>query len=128
MDSVAVSPPETATTPSQQTARGPLIVINGTWYFPESQPTLDMANLVTHDALLTPSDLFEYHAFVAVNDDIQTSVNWTEYSHVTNWQSTDTVPMALTSSSASNARVPALYPCELPFVLDTGATCHISLE
>ena len=49
-DSVAVSPLETATTPSQQTARGPPIVINGTQYFPESQPTLDAANLATHDA------------------------------------------------------------------------------
>lgn len=110
-------------------AKGIPITLNGTRYFPETSTTsADTANLATHDSLLAPGDLFEYHAFVAVNDDLRTSVNWADYSRITDDGSVDTLPMAYTSSSNSPSRDPIVNLRDVPFILDTGATCHISPE
>src|SRR6267142_2302186 len=122
----AETPVATATT---NTSAGNPIIINGTQYFPESvttTPVAETANVALHNTALAPGDLFEYHAFVVINDDLHTSVNWTDHSRPT--ESIDTLPVAYTSSSTSSCRTLAAHLCEIPFILDTGATCHISPE
>ena len=108
--------------------KGTPITLNGMRYFPEVTTSAETTNLAMHDSLLTPGDLFEYHAFVAVNDNLRTSVNWAEYSRETHDGSVDTLPEAYTSHACSSSHDPATNLCEIPFILDTGATCHISPE
>ena len=106
--------------------KGTPIMLNGMRYFPEVMTSAETTNLTTHDPLLTPGDLFEYHAFVAVNDDLCTSVNWAEYSQETHDGSIDTLLKAYTSHAYSSSYDPTTNLCEIPFILDTGATSHIS--
>src|SRR6267142_539054 len=122
----AETPVTTATT---NVSAGNPIIINGTRYFPESvttTPVAETANVALHNTALAPGDLFEYHAFMAINDDLHMSVNWMDYSRPT--ESIDTLPIAYTSSSTSSCRTPAAHLREIPFVLHTSATCHISPE
>jgi hypothetical protein len=127
-----LAPPSTSTIPKPQStpnAKGTPIMLNGTRYFPEAQTTLpDAVNLAAHNIQLTSGDLFEYHAFMAVNDDLHTSLNWADFSHSSEIKSVDALPLAYTSSSGPTSRDPMSQPHKIPFILDTGATCHISSE
>jgi hypothetical protein len=122
----SVSKPVPQPTP---TTKGNPIMLNGTRYFPEAPTaTPDAANLASLDTLLTSGDLFEYHAFTAVNNDIRTSVNWADFSCMSDAKSVDNLPLAYPSSSGLSSRDPMSQVNEIPFIMDTGATCHISSE
>ena len=114
----------TTPAPSQaNTADGStLVMINGKCYILDNT-----AQVVTETnsalAALTMEDYDqnEYIAVLAISDTPVASLDWRSNSR----PSTDTTytPVAYTVG-----RSPIAYPNELPFILDTGATCHISPE
>jgi hypothetical protein len=75
-------------------------------------------------AISMPSyDKEEYMAVIATTDDALTSINW-EY----HTRSCDDTVDFMTSAAYSTGRSPIAHIDELPFILDSGATCHISPE
>jgi hypothetical protein len=127
-----LAPPSTSTIPKPQStpnAKGTPIMLNGTRYFPEAQTMLpDAANLAAHNVQLTSGDLFEYQSFVVVNDDLHTLLNWADFGRLSEIESVDALPLAYTSSSGPTSCDPMSQLREIPFILDTGAMCHISSE
>ena len=63
----------------------------------------------------------EYFAVVASTDDAHVSLNWESHARPA------TAESGFLSSSTTH-RSPLVRIDELPFILDLGATCHISLE
>jgi hypothetical protein len=123
----AGSSPSTAMVSALMTAPTS-IVINRISYFPAPPSTSlipQIVNMCDHTGSpYGASDLLNFWAFIAVNDvPPKASLNWANYSKVTD----------LVNAHAHVADLPSLpflAMCleEYPFVLDTGATCHISPE
>jgi len=82
-------------------------------------PTVNMAIL---DPAGTPIN-YDYHAFVVMHGDPQTTVDWTTYSRPINITDYAAEPVAYT-----NSLTPAQNIDEKPFVFDSGTTCHMSPE
>ncbi len=70
---------------------------------------------------LADYDQEEYLAMLATNGDSHASINWD-----TNKQLV--IPTAVTTTTYHAGRHNIMRTTDLPFILDTGATCHISLE
>ena len=66
---------------------------------------------------LADYDQEEYFAMLATTDDAQASVNWDTYTEPRK-------PLCEDSAAYSTRNI--AHAAELPFILDTGATCHIS--
>jgi hypothetical protein len=65
--------------------------------------------------------MWEYHAFLATNDDTKASVDWANYSHPFD---ASNVIVSLTAFTASHPITDHLEDCH--FAFNTAATCHIS--
>ena len=94
------------------------IVINGVNYMPIPTPTTSDSAL---SAITMPQyDEDEYLAVLATTDEPKASVNWAAYS--------DTNSQHNAESAFPVGRTPIARVDERPFILDSGATCHISPE
>ena len=121
------SPSPTPTPPPPSPT--PSLMINGIQYFPAvpsasiCDPSLpaQSANTAFHSPVHTISEPYEYHAFLAVTNPPQTSIDWSAYSQPVNQQDNTSAPTAFTASQQ-----PALNLADKPFILDSGATSHIS--
>jgi len=67
--------------------------------------------------LLADYDQEEYFTMLTMTDDAQASVNWDTYTEPHK-------PLCEDSAAYSTHNI--AHTVELPFILDTGATCHIS--
>ena len=95
------------------------MMINGICYIPAPNPPPPADNSAHTAIVMAPYDEEEYIAVLATSD-IHASVNWS--SHTRSLSD----PTA-TAAAYSVGRVP-INQSDLPFILDTGATCHISPE
>ena len=66
-------------------------------------------------------DQDKYIAVLATSDTPVTSLNWHSNSHAA-------IDITHTPVAYTVGQLPIVYPNELPFILKTGATCHISPE
>ena len=90
-------------------------MINGVYYIPA--PTPPPADNSTHAAIvMAPYDEEEYIAVLATTD-THTSVDWTSHTRT-----------PISTAVAYPAGRTLITHSDLPFILDTGATCHISPE
>ena len=100
------------------------VVINGKRYVLDNAVSTSAENN-TNSALaaltMEEYDQHEYIAVLATTDNPLVSVNWRSHSRTPDYPSH--IPVAY-----SAGRSPIAHPDELPFILDTGATCHISPE
>jgi transposase InsO family protein len=118
-------PPVPATAVSVPTAFTSPLMFNGVPYAltPISAASATLtphtANLCDHTGTpLEVNDLVEYRAFITVNDASRTSLNWEDFSKAVELAGISAYPI-----STSSSHPPA---CVAPFILDSGATCHIS--
>ena len=103
-----------ATTPAKVTLNGQCYVLQT-----PTPPSLDPSSALS--AISMPSyDEEEYLAVVASTDDSHVSLNWNSHTSPT----IESVGFVCNSSHRS----PLARIDELPFILDSGATCHISPE
>ena len=95
------------------------MLINGVYYIPApSNVNTPPADNSAHAAIvMAPYDEEEYIAVLATTD-THASVNWTSHTRH---------PTATTTAAYSVGRT-SITHSDLPFILDTGATCHISPE
>ena len=100
------------------------VTINGQCYVlstPTGPPAIDPSSALS--AISMPSyDEEEYLAVVATTDDAHVSLNWDSHA-----RSTTTSESGFLTNTTSH-RSPLARIDELPFILDSGATCHISPE
>ena len=131
--------PNTATTiPSNSTPTtvtavptnpsGPLpIVINSVLYIlvpTLTNPPQQTANLCNHTGTAYQvNDLLDFRGMIAEMGPHSMSLNWGHYSKVADHSDTDASNITLPSTPFT-----PLHLLESPFILDTGATCHISPE
>jgi len=103
------------------------IMINGVSYIPVSTPAIvpqQTVNICDHTgAPYRVNDLLDFRGMVAKLETPIASLDWEHYSMTTDIPDVQSPPVAFTST-------PFLAACleDLPFVLDIGATCHISPE
>jgi hypothetical protein len=116
----AVSTTLVPTAPSHGTP----LIINGKKYFPEPDHT-DTALVTNYSVDLSSGDLFEYKVFTAFHDDLRMPVDWETCTQFLD-TSGDTLPIVYTATSSTDHHAPAQDVQAIPFILDTGATCHIS--
>ena len=106
-----------STEPAQPAANNnsnQMIVINGVNYMPIPAPTKNESAL---SAISMPQyNEDEYLAVLATADEPKASVNWTNHSN-------NTADCTLSASRSPTDRIE-----EHPFILNSGATCHISPE
>ena len=119
--------PSTAMVSALMTAPTP-IVINGISYFPAPSSTSlipQTANVCDHTGFpYGASDLLNFRAFIAADDvPPKASLNWANYS-----KATDLGDAHAHITDPPSLPFLAMRLEEYPFVLDTGATCHISPE
>jgi len=95
---------------------------------PYSSPTpVDFAEIAMAAPLLVPADSdtpFEHHtykAFMALNSPSHVSLNWSSYTCSLDGINTSPEPIAYTATYT-----PVNMLADSPFILDTGAICHIS--
>jgi transposase InsO family protein len=122
-----VTTPAAAATPPQSS-----IVLNGITYYPGGQNAVaniaQSAMITTADGMPDPSagyynPMGQYRSYLALNENPHASVDWDSYSSSADITDVDVTPVTYTSSHTTAAR---LESCQ--FILDTGATCHISPE
>ena len=107
------------------TANAKTVTLNGQCYMlvnttPAPAPSLDPSSALS--AISMPSyDEEEYMAVIASTDDAHVSLNWDSHTK-------PTIESAGFISSTFPRRSPLARMDELPFILDSGATCHISPE
>jgi hypothetical protein len=105
---------------------GNSFVINGITYTASLAPT-PAATItdVTTSALTTKTynTNFEFSSFLAMNGAPSASVNWDVYSCPFDTTQAEMSPVAYSAS-----RVPVLRLPDIPFILDSGASFHISPE
>ena len=102
------------------------LIINKVSYFPASSPIPPQAaNVCDHTGPpYRVNDLVDFRAFVTVDGaPPKASLNWANYS-----QETDLGDTHAHVTGSASLPFPAARLKEFPFVLDTGATCHISPE
>jgi len=103
------------------------ITINGVSYIPVPTPTIvpqQTANLCDHTgAPYRVNDLLDFRGMVAKLETPITSLDWEDYS-----RAADPSDIHLPPAAFASTPFPATRLEELPFILDTGATCHISPE
>jgi hypothetical protein len=123
----AIALPTTTTQgqPSAVPSAPPPIIINGISYFPASTtaiPASQSANLCSHVSAPL-NDLTDYRAFITMGDPPKASLNWENYSRTADLTDGQVHMVTTPPAPFTAARIE-----ESPFVLDTGATCHISPE
>ena len=106
----------------------PPIVMNRVTYYPAPTPTLPItpqtANVTTHvGSFCGNNDLLDFRTFVAVNEDPIVSLDWASHS-----KPVQSKEVHAYMGVPPSRPFPAAHLEESPFVLDTGATCHISPE
>jgi len=123
----ASSNPTPITTTSTAPTNSTPITINGISYIPVSTPLIvpqQTANICDHTgAPYRVNDLLDFRGMVAELETPIASLDWEHYSRTTDPPDVQSPPVAFASTP-----FPAACLEELPFVLDTGATCHISPE
>jgi len=122
----ATPTPSTAMVSIPTTTPAP-IIINRISYFPHPAPVplvSQTANVCDHiGSVYQTSNLLYFRAFIAVGDTPKASLNWANYSKVADLGNAHAHITALSSLPFL-----ATHLKEFPFILDTGATCHISPE
>jgi hypothetical protein len=108
------------------TPLGNSFVINGITYTasPAPTPAATMTDATT-SALTTETynTNFEFSSFLAMNGAPSASVDWDVYSRPFDTTQAEVSPVAYSTS-----RVPVLHLPDIPFILDSGASFHISPE
>ena len=123
----------TTTVPSNLTSTGVVtqsnsspIIINGVSYVPISTPSVppqQSVNICDHTGMpYRVNDLLDFRGMVAELDLLRTSLDWDKFSNTADPQNMWMSTVAFPSTS------PTMRLDELPFVLDSGATCYISPE
>jgi hypothetical protein len=72
---------------------------------------------------MTEDDLFEFVAYQCVNEMSHISVDWSKHSTPVDLSLVPTEPITYTTSRTAMAHLPAS-----PFILNSGANCHVSPE
>jgi hypothetical protein len=72
-------------------------------------------------AQLSPCDLCTYKAYVAMNGDSYASIDWSTHSTCPDTSATAICPATFTAKCP-----PLTHVVTIPFILDSGANCHIS--
>lgn len=118
--------PAVVTSPPTQSS----ITVNGITYYAGTgqNPTTQTAMITTMNSMPNPSTGYYnhsggYHAFLSLSDAPSASVDWNSHSSPIDPSQTDAYPVAYTMPHPIAA---CLEDCQ--FILDTGATCHISPE
>ena len=127
---------DTASTPSSASATqstAPSIVIGGVTYYPAVPAPFSMTRIaVSHppsSILSVKSDDFGdsnpylYHSYLALGEPFTASVDWATHSTATNRLATEASPILSLCAHALLSRA-----IECPFILDSGASHHISPE
>jgi hypothetical protein len=115
----------TTTTVPATTTAAPVnsVIIGGISYVLTPVPTTNApvshsVNLCDYTGSpLVMDDLIGYRAFITINDTSHASLDWVSYSKAVDLSGIE----ALTTHGPAPA-------CNYPFILDSGATCHISPE
>ena len=111
--------PSTATSTTTLTTTSKTVIINGVAYGP--LPTTDSVNIALMP-IMDPN--FPFSAFHAESQGpSHTSIDWNQFSHLVNTTCNDSF-----LSTYSTSQLHGHIPNDLPFVLDSGASCHISPE
>jgi hypothetical protein len=103
----------------------PPIIINGISYFPAPTTVVSVpqsANFGSHIGVPL-NDLTDFRAFIAAEDPPKASLNWENYS-----RAVDLANVQVHAVTTSSAPFTATHIEKSPFMLNTGATCHISPE
>ena len=124
----SVSSPSTTTT---TTSSAMSVSINGVSYMLTPTPapiaapttattTVHSTNFCDHTgSLLEVNDLIDFEAYIVENGSLSTSLNWDDYSKVINLSEVHVHSISGPNTGRTD---------NLPFILDSGATCHISPE
>lgn len=119
--------PTTVTAVPANSSGGSPVVINGVSYILVPTPTnrpQQTANLCDHTgAMYRVNDLLDFSGMIAEMGPHRTSLDWGHYTKVADHLDNNTSHVASPSTPFS-----PLHLSESPFILDTGATCHISPE
>ena len=130
--SIAMTTPSstpTTTAPSNPTptTNSSPIIINGVSYIPISAPLAppqQSANICDHIGMpYQANNLLNFRRMVAKSELPSTSLDWDKFS-----KTADPLNMQTPTTAFPSTPFPAIHLEELPFVLDMGATCHISPE
>jgi len=115
----SVTDNHSATTPNS-------IVIGGlTYSLNTAKVPPATANIAVVDQITSDSDdsLYSYHSYIALSGPTVASVDWTQYSQPPNPEAVDVTPV---TSNPGLALV--THEADKPFILDSGASTHISPE
>ena len=111
--------PSTATSTTISTTTSKTVIINGVAYSP--LPTTDLVNVALMP-IIDPN--FPFSAFHTESQGpSHTSINWNQFSCLVNTTCDDSF-----LSTYSTSQLHGHIPNDSPFVLDSGASCHISPE
>ena len=111
--------PSTATSTTISTTTSKTVIINGVAYSP--LPTTDLVN-ITLMPIIDPN--FPFSAFHTESQGpSHTSIDWNQFSRLVNTTCDDSF-----LSTYSTSQLHGHIPNDSPFVLDSGASCHISPE
>ena len=127
-ETVATTPAKPVVTPSPSTQSS--ITVNGITYYAGTgqSPSTQTAMITTMSSIPDPSLGYYdrsggYHAFLSMSDAPRASVDWNKHSSPIDPSQTVVHPVAYTTSHPVAAHLE-----DFQFILDTGATCHISPE
>jgi transposase InsO family protein len=112
--------------PAAEPAKANSITVNGKCYMLVSEPTATAdANSALTAVSMAAYDEEEYITCMAITDSPHISLDWQAHARLT-----DTVPSAAftTPAAYTTGRSQIARAEELPFILDTGTTCHITPE
>ena len=107
-----------ATAPSNDNPQ--TFTFNGKSYMLVNDLTLTATEADSANVSMPSYDEEEYHAFLAATEEARVSIDWTTH--------TRQVEPSNPPDCAYTGRYPTARLDELPFILDTGATVHISPE
>ena len=127
---------DTASTQSSSSATQstrPSVVIGGMTYYPATPTPSSMACVaVSHppSSILSmelddsgDSNPYSYHSYLALGGPLTASVDWVRHTTVIDWLATESSPVLSLCACALLSRA-----IECPFILDSGASHHISPE
>jgi hypothetical protein len=89
------------------------------------QPAVNLAEVTDEDIAraMTVDDKFEFVAYQCINETSHVSVDWSKHSTPVDLSLVPAEPVAYMASRPAMSRLPSA-----PFILDSGANCHVSPE